>query len=328
MARPLRVEFSGAIYHVMIRSQEEVKLFLDERDHLAFCERIAKATDIFSLELYAYCLMPNHVHLFVCTPQGNLSQAMQWLGTAYTVWFNRRHERHGHLFQGRYKSLLVGDDTYFAAVSRYIHLNPVKAGLVLRPEEWPWSSYRGYWRKKHTQAFVHYKRILKTMAESDPEKAGRRQYCTFVTEGLDKDIQSPWQDAWHGFILGSDAFREQIIEIVRSQKPRIERDIPLSKQITTHFTIDDIKKAVAAECGMSIDSLERSIQGKQSHPRSVAMYLCRRLTGSSCRQIGLAFGINSDSTVTIHCQKVKDDDPLLERVSKRLHKHEKLKTEV
>ena len=130
------------------------------------------------------------------------------------------------------------------------------------------------------------------------------------------------------FGLGSDAFRERVMEIVRTREPAVGRDVPLYKQITARCTIDGIKAAVAAECKLSIDSLEQPSRGKHSYARSVAMYLCRQLTTSSYRQIALAFGITSESTVTKHCRKVEDDDPLVQRVVKRLQKRKKRRNEV
>ena len=158
MARHLRVEFPGAIYHVAVRmlgnwKKEENLLFEDDADRERFLDRLADRVEQYNIRLYLYCLLTNHIHLVFETPEGNCSKFMQSLSTAYTVYFNLRHDRHGHLLDGRYKAKLVDGDQYLLALSRYVHLNPVHVGgMKNKPMEekirhlrqYRWSSYPSY----------------------------------------------------------------------------------------------------------------------------------------------------------------------------------------
>ena len=153
MVRPLRIEFEEAIYHLTARGNRRERIFAGDADRAHFLKLLARSLPRYEVELHAYVLLPNHFHLLVRTKRANLSRWMHWVMVAYTVFFNRRHGKVGHLFQGRYKSLLVEEGSYFLELSRYLHLNPVR-GKVLgagdpmerreRLRDYPWSSYRGY----------------------------------------------------------------------------------------------------------------------------------------------------------------------------------------
>jgi len=142
MGRPLRFESANAFYHVFSRGNERRDIVQDDRDRQHFLDLLGVLTERFEAEPWAYVLMPNHYHLVLRTLRPNLSRAMQWLGVAYTNWFNARHARSGHLFQGRFKGFLVEDDSYLRRLLLYVHRNPLRAGLVERLADYPWSSYR------------------------------------------------------------------------------------------------------------------------------------------------------------------------------------------
>jgi putative transposase len=144
MARPLRIVYPGAYYHVMSRGNEQKEIFKSQRDREKFLEYLASANERYGAIIQAYCLMSNHYHLLLETPEGNLPQIMRHINGAYTTYFNVKRKRSGHLFQGRYKAILVDADSYAAELSRYIHLNPIRVGLAERSEDYPWSSYRSY----------------------------------------------------------------------------------------------------------------------------------------------------------------------------------------
>ncbi|MCK5545000.1 MAG: transposase, partial [Desulfobulbaceae bacterium] len=141
MARPLRITFPGAFYHITSRGNEGKVVFKSKRDREKFLEYLESATKRYDALIHAYCLMDNHYHLMVETPSGNLPQIMRHINGAYTTYFNIKRKRSGHLFQGRYKAILVEIDEYAKELSRYIHLNPVRAGMVEKPEAYQWSSY-------------------------------------------------------------------------------------------------------------------------------------------------------------------------------------------
>jgi len=144
MARPLRIEYSGAFYHITSRGNERKAVFKSERDREKLLSYLGSATERYAAIVHVYCLMDNHYHLLMETPAGNLSQIMHHINGAYTTYFNAKRERSGHLFQGRYKAILIEADEYAKELSRYIHLNPVRAGMCAHPEEYPWSSCRYY----------------------------------------------------------------------------------------------------------------------------------------------------------------------------------------
>ena len=144
MARRPRIEFAGSVYHVITRGNNRQKVFKDDRDRKAYLEKLSHYCVTKEVKLLCYCLQSNHVHVLVETPKGNLSKFMQPLQTSYTVHFNRRHRHSGHVFEQRYKAFLVDRDNYLLQVSRYLHLNPVAARLVKKPQDYRWSSYRGY----------------------------------------------------------------------------------------------------------------------------------------------------------------------------------------
>jgi putative transposase len=191
MARPLRIVFPGALYHVTARSQERRPLFVDDSDRERMIEQLAKSLQRYQGRLYAYVLMSNHYHLLVETPGGNLSRLMQHLNTSYTVYFNRRHRRHGHLLEGRFQARVVEGTRYLLTLTRYVHLNPVKtatrrslplAERVTCLRAYRWSSYRGYTGLGGAEAFINYGPLTSLVAEGRKNK--RQAYREFVESGL------------------------------------------------------------------------------------------------------------------------------------------------
>jgi len=213
MARKLRVEFSGAIYHVTIRGVERRRLFDDDGDRERFVDRLGRFCEELDVRCYLFCLMRNHAHLLVETPGGNLGKFMHRLQTAYTVYYNQRHRRAGHLFQGRYKAILVSGDEYLLKLSRYIHLNPVQVGTAKALElkerlamlrDYRWSSYPGYIGRWAQEGFVEEHPILEMVGETKRREAYRR----FVEAGLaenDEVLTALLKNAEWG--IGSEAFR-------------------------------------------------------------------------------------------------------------------------
>ena len=162
MARPFRIEYAGAIYHVMSRGNARQAIFLNDDDRERILKDLEDTVVRCGWELFSYCLMPNHFHLFFRTPRPNLSRGMQRLLSTYANGFAKRHRRPGHVFQGRFKGELVEDESYFWTVSRYIHLNPIRGRrpLVNHPRDFPWSSYRGYADKRKRLSWLAYDILL------------------------------------------------------------------------------------------------------------------------------------------------------------------------
>ena len=193
MARPLRLEFPGAFYHITARGNARQKIFLDEEDRHRFLDLLGKEVTQQGWFCYAYCLMDNHYHLLIETPEPNLVTGMRRLNGVYTQAFNRRHRRVGHLFQGRYKAILVDKDAYFLELCRYIVLNPLRAKAVKRQEQWPWSSYAATAGRAAPPSWLTIEPVLTRFANH----AG---YERFVAQGMGQ--ASPWMQLRGQIYLG------------------------------------------------------------------------------------------------------------------------------
>jgi len=216
MARPLRPQFSGAVYHLTARGNARQPIVLDDEDRRAFLRALAESIGRFHWICHAYCLMDNHYHLVIETPQPTLSRGMRQLNGVYTQRFNRRHERIGHLFQGRFKAILAERDAYLLELSRYVVLNPVRAGMVESPDRWPWSSYAATAGLASAPAWLSVEWLLRQFA---PERgAAQEAYRRFVAEGTAR--HAPWSKLRGQIYLGSDAFCNQFAD------PRPLPDVP------------------------------------------------------------------------------------------------------
>jgi len=177
VARPLRIEYEGAVYHVTARGNEKRKVFFSRKDYGKFKEYLANAIEKFGFILHGYVLMTNHYHLIIETPEKNLSKIMHYINSSYTTYTNIKRKRHGHLFQGRFKAIVVDKDSYLLELSRYLHLNPVRANMAAKPEDYPYSSY-GNFAAAAGDKLVTTRTILE-MLSSNPDMA-REKYISFV----------------------------------------------------------------------------------------------------------------------------------------------------
>jgi len=189
MARPLRIEFTGALYHVTSRGNERHDIFFTDDDRRAFLATVEKVCGRFNWLCHAYCLMSNHYHMLIETPEANLSKGMRQLNGVYTQHVNRRYGRVGHLFQGRFKGILVQKEAYLLELVRYIVLNPVRAGMVKEPEEWPWSSYRDTVRSTKDVQFLCTDWLLSAFGDKRP--VATRAFARFVAEHATHGVRSP-----------------------------------------------------------------------------------------------------------------------------------------
>lgn len=204
MTRPLRIEFPGAIYHVTSRGNARRRIFLDDEDRATFLSTLAWVVERFGWICHSYCLMGNHFHLLLETPTPNLSRGMRQLNGVYTQGFNRRHRKAGHLFQGRFKAILVERDSYLLELARYVVLNPVRAKMVKAPENYAWSSYRSTLGLDPIPAGLSIDWLLGQFAKTKP--VARQRYAAFVQAGIGQ--ASPWEDLKGQVLLGSEAFVE------------------------------------------------------------------------------------------------------------------------
>jgi REP element-mobilizing transposase RayT len=224
MARPLRVEFPGAVYHVTSRGNAKQAIFIDDEDKSRFFDVLSIVVERFNWLCHAYCLMENHYHLLVETPNGNLSRGMRELNGAYTQGFNQRYRRVGHLFQGRYKAIIVEKDNHLLSLCRYVVLNPVRVGLIKKPEQWKWSSYGATIGLVKRLSFLTVDWILSQFGER--KMVAKEKYRKFVMEGIDKE--SPWETLKGQIFLGTDGFIKQLRGFLDEKEkikevPRLQR---------------------------------------------------------------------------------------------------------
>ena len=221
MARPLRLEFSGALYHLTARGNARASIFSDDEDRRLFLELLGKEIAQQGWQCYAYCLMDNHYHLLIETPEANLIAGMRRFNGVYTQAFNRRHGRIGHVFQGRYKSILVDKDSYGLELCRYLVLNPVRARMVKRPENWPWSSYRGTLGAVTAPTWLNADWVLGQFGIREAKAA----YQRFVAEGIGQ--ASPWENLKGQIWLGGEAFLKRMQRLAQGKSgmnvPRMQR---------------------------------------------------------------------------------------------------------
>jgi len=300
MARPLRIEYADALYHVTARGNARGAIVCDDRDRRKWLRLLADAATRCRWRLFAFALMDNHFHLFLQTPEPNLSQGMHDLDGSYAGYFNDRHERVGHVFQGRFKGVLVESQGHWLEVSRYIHLNPVRAGLVKRPEDWAWSSYAGYHRPARRLSWVDYSQVLQEFGGDDPD--ARRSYRVFMEDALGRKLDSPLSRAVAGVVLGSEEFVGRVREMLRG-RPR-DREVPALSRLATAPTLERLVRAIAAEFGGDAASWQPGRRADDL-PRAVAAYLGRRLSGARSSAIAAALGYRSASSVTVACRRVE-----------------------
>lgn len=226
MARPLRIEFSGALYHVTARGDRREPIYEDDEDKETFLNTLAQVVERFNWICHAYCLMTNHYHLVVETPDGNLSKGMRQLNGVFTQASNRRHGRSGHLFQGRFKAILVDKESYLLELARYVVLNPVRAGMVKRPEKWAWSSYHATVGEASVPAWLAVDGLLSLFGKRRAE--ARQRYRIFVAEGVKQE--SIWGALRQQIYLGDEKFvdrmQSKMAEPDEMTIPRAQRRAP------------------------------------------------------------------------------------------------------
>jgi putative transposase len=309
MARPLRIQYPGAVYHIMNRGGSRQKILLEEQDHEAFLNTIGEIHDRWGVEVFAYCLMENHYHLCLRTPEGNLSRVMRHLDGLYTQRFNRLHRRDGALFRGRYRAIVVDKDSYLAQVVRYIHLNPLEAGLVREPQAYVWSSHRFYLRPKEAPKWL---RIEEVMGEFQ-SIAG---FHEFVLEGNEAALEEFYKKGRQSPILGEEEFRERLIE-----KPiRVDREHPRHERSAVRPSVDKVLKTLAKRYGVKVENLMKGKRGKDNEARKVGMYLVKELCDLRLQEIAERFGTGSYGAVGWACHgvssRMKSDAKFRDRVDR------------
>lgn len=315
MGRPLRVEYAGALYHITSRGNERKKIFLEDRDRKKFLGILEDYQDRYGILIHSFVLMDNHYHLVLETPRGNLLKVMHGLNGGYTGYFNRKYGRSGHLFQGRYKGIMVDKDSYLTALSRYVHLNPVRARVVERPEQYRWSSYSGYIGRGKEYEWVEYAWILSQFGSR--RLRARRKYREYTEEALSKKIENPLKGLRGQVILGGEEFVKRIRGMLTGET--LSQEIVERKRLLEYPLIDEVVKGVARAFKINEESI-RGRGGRANAARRAALYLAQRYTGLSNKAIGERLGGVHYSAVSKASGKLREEMNFDKRLSKLVGK--------
>jgi putative transposase len=234
MSRPLRLEFAGALYHVTSRGDRREDIFHDEIDRHAWLETLSQCCERFGWIIHAWCQMTNHYHLVIETPAPNLSAGMRQLNGVYTQTYNRRHSRVGHVYQGRFKAILVDRDSYLLELLRYVVLNPVRAGMVTHVSEWPWSSYPAMMVEDEAPSWLNCQWSLQQFGKQ--AKTQRVRYAQFVAQGLARG--RIWDGLKGQIFLGTDAFTEVMQQRLVEEAKHAQTEIPRAQRKALAKSLD------------------------------------------------------------------------------------------
>ncbi|MFO7535943.1 MAG: transposase [Kiritimatiellia bacterium] len=336
MARPLRIQYEGAIYHVTVRGNGRKTIFRTDKDRRALCRRLEESVASYGVRIYLYCLMDNHFHLVVDTPRGNLTRFMQSILTSYTIGYNLRNRHCGHVTQGRYGARLVAGNDYLLKLSRYVHLNPVQVkSWNTRPlaertaalREHRWSSYRAYIGADPPEAWVSYRPLKRLIAGEGPD--ADREYERYVEAGLvrpddeflDEMMRSPRS-------IGAEEYREWVEEQHRALMKSHERGEDVSfRPAEAWMSPEHVLEAVAARWRIGLPDLSLRRRGCPS--KGVAAWLLEKHAGLTRRAIGPLLGIESGTGVGYQIRqamdRIKYDPHLARRVEKIERVLEKMK---
>lgn len=319
MTRPLRIEYPGAYYHVMNRGLSHQEVFVEDREREQFLNLIGELRRLWGVKVYAYCLMETHYHLLLQTPRGKLSRAMRHLDGIYTRKFNRSRGRDGPLFRGRYKAILIDAEEYFLAVARYIHRNPVDAGLVGNINQYPWSSHRGYLDRKRSPDWLDTETLLARFG------GGRRrvkEYQDYMDCGVGEQLQEFYNQRYQRAILGEKGFVEWVREKL-GEGAKVEEEKPQSRR-AFGFGLEEIVRATAKSYGKRVEELGKKRRGHENEARAMAMYLCRTLGGYKLTEIGQVLGLEKYSSVSSACLAMKGRVEKERKLARKARKVESL----
>ena len=274
----------------MSRGNGGQSIFVSDQDRFTFLSLLELLTERFNIEIHAFVLMSNHYHLLVKTIEANLSKAMQWFGTTYTRRFNMANNHSGHLFQGRYKSIIVQNDAYLMLLSCYIHRNPLRAGIVERLADYPWSSYLYYAYKKDSPPWLHTESIFSQLKGNDQQRA----YRTKTQNYADEDC-SIWEDVKHGLIYGSQDFVTKIKN--RFLGENIKTELPQHNSMLREYEPEALLRRAAKILNFDIASAHeaKKISSVDKDNRDLLIYLLWRVGHLSNRAIGEYFGLTHSS---------------------------------
>jgi REP-associated tyrosine transposase len=305
MARPLRIQYRDAYYHVTCRGNDRRSIYRDDSDRELFLEKLKVSLEIYGVAVHAYVLMGNHFHFLIQTPKANLSEFMRHFNIAYTVAYNRRHNRVGHLYQGRYKAILVEGDIYLLELSRYLHLNPIRikphkgkgyAEQLKVLEKYRWSSLRGYLKASERESWVNYDEVLGQVGGS------RNRYRQFIEEGIKGGYDTPWEKLRGQVVLGRDEF-------VRKLKGKINgkassREQP-SMKVLEAVSPEEVLRKVSRKLGIKTEELVGKRSARRDY-RALVMEMMYRYGRVGQGEIGRLVGGLDYSTVSRERKRLRE----------------------
>lgn len=301
----------------MSRGNEGKRIFRTRQDYEKMKGYFREARDRYGFVFYAYALMGNHFHILGETPGANLSAVMHFLNGSYTTYFNTRTDRKGHLFQGRYRSILVEKDAFLMELTRYIHLNPVKAGLVKRPEDYEYSSYRACIDPARED--VVSREFLWELVSNRIEEAPER-YRRFVESAIGREDEDPFRGAFRGAVLGSEAFIEKMMRKV-DEEGGPGKGAPWGRKVRPVLDLKRISETIGAWRGAGGEEPVK----RRNFDRDLAIYAARKHTACRNREIGDFFGGLSESGVTRVCRRFENK---MEKDGRMREEYEKLKDDL
>lgn len=313
MARPLRIQYPGAFYHITSRGNERKEIFKSKGDRTKFLSYLESASERYDAVVQAYCLMDNHYHLLLETPRSNLSQILHHINGAYTTYFNVKRSRSGHLFQGRFKAILVEKDEYCQELSRYIHLNPVRARVAMIPEEYAWSSYRFFIGLKGNPSWLKNDSILGYFDRD--LKIAQRLYRNFVEKSLGKDLEDPLKNVFASTFLGKEGFISWAKEKWIPYKNVDVRNVSVLKELMSKPSFE------------KIDEIVELIVGRESRLfKKFCLYASQQVAGFPLKEIGANYHMRG-SAVSKSNHRFKQEismDKNLKKIEKEIRNRIKM----
>jgi len=305
MARALRILFEGGNYHVINRGQSKRDIFLDAKDYKNFLDIMREACRTYQVKITAYCLMKNHYHLLVHTPKANLPSFMRQINSVYTQIFNKKYNQDGSLFKGRYKSVVVQEGSYLLRLIKYIHTNPLKAGLVEKLSDYNYCSHKEFILDKEFD-WLKFRDVLKSQFGNVTNvKQAYIEFMDKVDEELDVYLKEKSLEAISSIIYGETDFQDKI-KANYLQADKYYGEIPAGKKFKNDLKIEKIKEEVKNIFNVSEQELYKSVRGKENIARMIAVGLSREITGLSCGVIGEIFGGLSYKTISMYCKRLKE----------------------
>lgn len=298
MSRPLRIEYPGAWYHIMNRGRRQEPIFLKSKDYLGFLDLLKQSKELWNINIVAFCLMSNHYHLLIKTPDANISRVMRHINSIYTQRFNKTHNYDGPLFRGRYKSILVSDDAYLLELVRYIHKNPVRANITSTMEDYRWSSYKGYLSYAKSWEWLDKDLIFSMLTN---KKKGRlKPFIDFMEKDDSKRVKRFFSLKQLPAIFGPEGFVTRIKEEYYFKKKSSE--IPESKQLAPDPNV--IIAEVCRYYNVPSKEIYRVRRGWFNKPRNISIYLIRMLCAKKLEAIAELFDMNTYGAVSSVVQRV------------------------